>query len=41
MLNSTVNLVQSGIIPTDMAEASPDEVPAAVLDIHLAGPGAT
>jgi NAD(P)-dependent dehydrogenase (short-subunit alcohol dehydrogenase family) len=34
MLNTTVNVVQGGIMPTDMAEASADQVPAAVLDRH-------
>jgi NAD(P)-dependent dehydrogenase (short-subunit alcohol dehydrogenase family) len=34
MLNITVNVVQGGIVPTDMAEASADQVPAAVRDRH-------
>jgi NAD(P)-dependent dehydrogenase (short-subunit alcohol dehydrogenase family) len=34
MLNITVNVVQGGTMPTDMAEASADQVPATVLDRH-------
>jgi NAD(P)-dependent dehydrogenase (short-subunit alcohol dehydrogenase family) len=32
--NITVNVVQAGIMPTDMAAASADQIPAAVLDMH-------
>jgi NAD(P)-dependent dehydrogenase (short-subunit alcohol dehydrogenase family) len=32
--NITVNVVQPGIMPTDMAAASADQMPAAVLDMH-------
>ena len=34
MLNITVNVVQGGIMPTDMAAASADKIPDAVLDMH-------
>jgi NAD(P)-dependent dehydrogenase (short-subunit alcohol dehydrogenase family) len=32
--NITVNVVQPGIMPTDMAAASAEQIPAAVLDLH-------
>ncbi|MEG3089234.1 SDR family NAD(P)-dependent oxidoreductase [Sphingomonas sp. PB4P5] len=32
--NITVNVVQAGIMPTDMAAASADQIPDAVLDMH-------
>jgi 3-oxoacyl-[acyl-carrier protein] reductase len=32
--NITVNVVQAGIMPIDMAVASADHIPAAVLDMH-------
>jgi NAD(P)-dependent dehydrogenase (short-subunit alcohol dehydrogenase family) len=32
--NITVNVVQAGIMPTDMAAASADHIPDAVLDMH-------
>jgi NAD(P)-dependent dehydrogenase (short-subunit alcohol dehydrogenase family) len=32
--NITVNVVQAGIMPTDMAAASADQIPEAVLDMH-------
>jgi NAD(P)-dependent dehydrogenase (short-subunit alcohol dehydrogenase family) len=32
--NITVNVVQAGIMPTDMAAASADQIPDAVLDLH-------
>lgn len=32
--NIPVNVVQAGIMPTDMAAASADQIPAAVLDMH-------
>jgi 3-oxoacyl-[acyl-carrier protein] reductase len=31
---SPVNVVQAGIMPTDMASASADQIPKAVLDMH-------
>jgi hypothetical protein len=34
MLKITVNLVQGGIMPTDMAEASAEQVTAAARDRH-------